>query len=70
MKLLLFHIFHFHINYFILAFVIVINYIFFYRKSTSNALFSYINIYTSNNISYLTVLNLRVNFPPLCTMGE
>lgn len=44
MKLLLFHIFRFHINYFILAFVIVINYIFFYRKSNSNALFSNINI--------------------------
>ena len=38
MKLLLFHIFHFHINFFILAFVIVINYIF-YRKSNSSTLF-------------------------------
>ena len=34
MKLLLFHIFRFHINYFILAFVIVINYIFFTERAT------------------------------------
>ena len=32
MKLLLSHIFHFHINYFILAFVIVINYIFLQKE--------------------------------------
>ena len=32
MKLLLFHIFHFHINYSILAFVIVINYIFLQKE--------------------------------------